>query len=182
MAIDVAIHFDKRILAEKAVMALKEINCSVLGMGSRCEVSVTESPISSSSGPLDFKDKYLQGDQSSAGMKSLSRVIPAPVPVKVIDQVEEYSRTIFSALDLKGVCRIDYIYDEKTKKLYVNEVNTIPGSFAFYLWEPKGISYPKLISKIIEIAEKSAEEKRGNCFAYESSILDKAAKGAVVKK
>lgn len=179
-AINVAVNFDKRILVEKAVTAIKEINCSVLGDGASASVGITESPVSGED-ILSFADKYLNNAKTS-GMKSLERIVPSDAPEAVLKQVEEISLKAFAGLDLKGVCRIDYIYDKAEEKLYINEVNTIPGSFAFYLWEPKGMPYSKLIEELVKIAENNLKEKHKSSYAYASNILDKASGSKVIKK
>lgn len=96
---------------------------------------------------LDFKDKYLQGAGASKGMASLSRVLPAQIGEELTGEIQEMSRQIFRMLDCKGVVRIDYMFDKATEKVFITEINTIPGSLAFYLWEAKGVKYPELIDR-----------------------------------
>ena len=92
-------------------------------------------------------------------------------------QVKQLSLDIFKALDLKGVVRIDYIIDKASGKLYVNEVNTIPGSFAFYLWEPAGVSFREMVDTLVAVAEHQMREKKKSEFAFDSSVLQKVAAG-----
>ena len=84
---------------------------------------------------------------------------------------------MFKVMDLKGVVRIDYLVDRSVNRVYLNEVNTIPGSFAFYLWEPKGVSFSRLLDDLIGYAEQHMEEKHKNSFAYDSEILSKVRLG-----
>ena len=126
---------------------------------------------------LGFEDKYMRGGKGSEGMKSLGRKIPAVISNDMAEQVRQLSLDIFKALDLKGVVRIDYIIDKSENKLYVNEVNTIPGSFAFYLWEPVGVSFTELVDALVSIAERQMRVKKKSEFAFDSTVLQKVAAG-----
>ncbi|MGI6193085.1 MAG: D-alanine--D-alanine ligase family protein [Christensenellales bacterium] len=179
-AITVASAYDRRIIAEQAIVENIEINCSCMGFGGDVTASVCEQPISWGD-LLDFSTKYLSGGKTgaaSSGMASLSRLIPAPISDELTKQVQDLSVKIFKALDCKGVVRIDFLYDTKNEKLYANEINTIPGSFAFYLWEPLGISYAELIDRLIAFAETAHREKQRSNYAFESDILKKSGFGA----
>lgn len=186
-AIDIAASYDRRILIEKSVNNLMEINCAVLGYGAEAEASMTEMPVKWSDF-LSFEEKYLRGSKSaknapSGGMSSLSRQMPAPISPEMTRRVEDMAIRAFRALDCRGVCRVDFLLDRDTNQLYVGEINTIPGSLAFYLWEGKGISFAKLIDKMVEYAYLANAERNENVFSYQSSILNsmggaKGAKGA----
>jgi len=175
-ALDVAANFDSRIIVEKAVEDIMEVNCAVLGSGSDCEVSVTEQPVVWDQF-LTFDEKYLRSE-ANKGMKAMDRKMPAPLSETMEQQVQRFSKEIFRLFHLKGVVRIDYIVDRSQDKLYVNEINTIPGSFAYYLFEPKGISFKRLIDRLITTAKRQAEEKKKSSFSYDSKILERNAKGA----
>ncbi len=179
-ALDLAFSYDRRVLIEKAITEITEINVAVLGYGEDITVSMLEKPITSKEF-LNFDEKYLR-KSSSKGMASLSRQIPAQIEETKKAQITEMSKTIFRTLDLKGVVRIDYIIDEKQDKVYVNEVNTIPGSFAFYLYEPMGITFSEVIDKCILGAEKQMAEKQKNSYAFDSSILEKVVLGGAKGK
>jgi D-alanine-D-alanine ligase len=157
-----------------------EINCSCLGFDDDVRTSVCEQPVSWEEF-LTFDQKYRQNSKM-AGMESMARRIPAPIPDALRDQIQALSVEVFKALDCKGVVRIDFIVDTAAGKTYVNEINTIPGSFAFYLWEPEGIPYPRLIEKLDEIACKASAEKERNSYAFDSAVLRELAKGAKTGK
>ena len=179
-AVDVAVAYDRRILAERAIVENIEINCACMGYGDDVTPSVCEQPVSWGE-ILDFGAKYLEGGKigsASEGMASLSRIIPAPISDELTKQVQDLSVRIFRAMDCKGVVRIDFLYDTVNDKLYANEINTIPGSFAFYLWEPMGISYKQLIDKLIGFALKASEDKKASGYAFHSDILKKSGLGA----
>ena len=123
-------------------------------------------------------------------MASLHRVLPAPIEDSLRDEIQEMSKKIFTMLDCKGVVRIDYMFDRVEEKLWITEINTIPGSLAFYLWAEAGVPYAKLIDRMVEYAEKAYEDRNNASYAYTSDILKnisiggakgtKGAKGAKV--
>ena len=170
--IAVALHYDKRVLVEKGVEELMEVNCSVLGVGADVRASVLEQPVSWKE-YLTFEDKYMRGGKGTKGMQSLSRIVPAPIGEDMTKRIQDMSAEVFRALDCGGVVRIDYIIDKKEQALYVNEINTIPGSFAFYLWEEEGLPYPQLIDKLVEGAFAAHRQKKENQYSFDSTLLQK---------
>lgn len=179
-ALRVAMNFDRRILVEKGLDKPVEINCACLGRGADALASVCEQPVGSDE-LLSFEDKYLSG--GGKGMKSLGRKIPAPISAEMTEEIQRMTRDIFRMLECKGVVRIDYMIDRATDKVYVNEINTIPGSFAFYLYEPMGIPFRELIDRLVEGAYAEQKEKHESSFAYDSEILNKVMGGSkIVKK
>ena len=126
---------------------------------------------------LTFGEKYLASG-GSKGMASLHRVLPAPIEDGLKDEIQEMSRKIFRLLDCKGVVRIDYMFDRQSEKIYITEINTIPGSLAFYLWENAGLPYSGLIDRMILCAEKAHEDKNRANYAYTSDILNGVSFGA----
>ena len=177
-AISVAREYDRRILVEKGVDSPKEINCSAKGFGSDVTASVCEMPYNADEF-LTFKDKYLSGGKNQAGMEALSRRIPAPIPDELTEKIRNMTVEAFKLMDCKGVVRIDYILNSDMTELYINEINIIPGSFAFYLWEPLGIGYTQLIDELIEIAQKANEDKKNNNFAFDSEIIQGFARNSL---
>lgn len=174
-AIEEALTYDKKIIVEKAVANLIEVNCSVLGDYQEQQVSVIEE-VKSSQDFLTYKDKYLgngKGNKVSqkGGMVNTSRIIPARISEELTKKVEELSVSVFKALNLSGICRIDFLIDKKANKVYINEPNTIPGSLAFYLWEPLGIKYEKLLDRMIQIAIKEYKEKEKKTYVFDNNIL-----------
>lgn len=174
-ALELGYSYDRRVLVEKGLDKPVEVNCSVLGFDDEVRTSVLEMP-NTGSDFLDFAEKYLMGS-GSKGMASLKRIIPAPIGDEMTEKIQNLSKQVFEALDCKGVVRIDYIIDKSTDTLYINEINTIPGSFAYYLWEPKGITYPELLDKLIDFAIKAHNESKNNEYAYDSEILSRYGQG-----
>ena len=174
-ALELAFSFDRRVLVEEAVDKPIEVNCSVLGFDEDVRASVVEMPITGGE-LLDFHDKYTRGG-GAKGMASLSRVVPAPIGEEMTERVRALSCDIFRALDCKSVVRIDYMIDSVTDRLSITEINAIPGSLAFYLWdrsEPK-LPYSDLIDRMVKTALDAYEEKCENDVAYRSDILKGAA-------
>ncbi len=171
-ALALAASYDRRILVEPAIEKLREINCAVLGNGAEAQTSLLEQPLSKGE-ILDFADKYLPAQGGSKGMKSLDRILPAKLPEETEAEIKRYALEIFKGFDMKGVVRIDFMIDEATGKVYANEVNTIPGSFAFYLFEPAGLPYRQLIDRLVEGAQKRYREKSESKYAFDSAILQK---------
>ena len=169
-AIDTACAYDRRILVEQGVENPREVNCSVLGYGDQVRTSALEMPVTDKE-LLNFSEKYLRGAKgASKGMQSLSRMIPAPIPEEKAAQIRELSEKIFRAMDLKGVTRIDFILDQNDT-VFINEANVIPGSLAFYLWEPEGISFSKMLDTMVEAAFRAHADKNGSVYSFDSSIL-----------
>lgn len=167
-ALEVAYEFDRKVLVEKGIEDPLELNCSVLGYNGEAKASPIEMPITSGD-LLSFMDKY--GSNSSKGMPSLKRVLPAPVEPELRDEIQSLSLRIFKAMDCKGVVRIDYMFAPQENKLYITEINTIPGSLAFYLWEASGISYAELIDQMVHCALEAKEDKDNSNYAFTSDIL-----------
>lgn len=175
-AISLAASFTNNILAEKAVENLREINCSVLGYLDEFEASELEEPIMQDK-ILSYKDKYQSGSKGSkgskgSGMSSLSRKLPAELEEDIASNIKKYAIESFKAIGGHGVSRIDFLMNDKTKEVYVNEINTIPGSLAFYLWEAKGVSYKELINRLVSLAFKRQRVKENLSFTIDTNILN----------
>ena len=174
-AIEEAMKYDVKVVVEKAVKNLVEVNCSVLGNYSHQEASVIEE-VTSDEEFLTYADKYIGGSKGklkgpSKGMASASRIIPARISKEMENNIKETSKKAFKALNLGGVCRIDYLIDKKTKKYYINEPNTIPGSLAFYLWEKTGKKYEDLLDEMITLCIKDYKNRSKKVYSFESNIL-----------
>lgn len=182
-AIDNAISYDNKIIVEEVVSNLKEVNISVLGNYEHQRLSVIEEVMSKNKF-LTYDDKYIGGGKgklkggmkvpmkgASKGMASADRKIPADIPDKQKKEIEDIAIKSFKALGSAGTCRIDFLIDEKTKKVYINEINSIPGSLAFYLWEPIGVHYSELLDDMINIGIKDYKRKQSKTHTFETNIL-----------
>ena len=176
-ALELAFCFDRRVMVEEAVNRPIEVNCAVLGYDLDVRVSVVEMPITGGN-LLGFSDKYLNAG-GRKGMASLSRVVPAPIGEVMTARVQQLSLDIFRALDCKGVVRVDFMIDSMNDNLTITEINSIPGSLAFYLWaksDPQ-LSYKELIDLMVKSAFAAHAEKNENDIAHHSEILKTATLG-----
>ena len=164
--------YENKVVIEKKIEQIIEINASVIGNYEYSEVSALEEVMGKDE-ILSYKDKYMGSSKTkgSKGMASASRIIPARVDEKVTEKIKEYAKETFKVLNLSGVARIDFLIDKKTKDIYVNEPNTCPGSLSFYLWEACGKKYPELLDDIINIAIKDFKNKDSKIHSFETNIL-----------
>jgi D-alanine-D-alanine ligase len=168
-AIEIAKHYDTRILVEEGVENAIEINVSVLGDELYSQASLCERPVSWEAF-LTYEDKYIRGNFNKGS--SAAREIPARLPDGMTEQIQALAKRAFHAVQAKGVVRVDFLVSE-TNEVYVNEINTIPGSLAFYLWEPTGLSYRNMLTELIEIAKRTARRKAQNVTSFETELLEK---------
>lgn len=159
--------FDVEALIEPFVKNRLEINVAVAGLDEPV-ASVTEMPVTSQASPLTFAEKYRrQGRKSigsSAGMAGALRVLdPQELPAEMRASAQRYATTVFAALGCEGISRIDFLIDADTNTLYFNEINTLPGSLAFYLWSaaPHHWTITDLMARLIDRAERLRAMKRG---------------------
>ena len=185
-ALDVARRYDQRLLAEKGMTGCIEINCSVIGGGGRePRVSVCEQPVAWQEF-LSFEDKYMRGGKGggdktttsgssskSEGMASLDRKIPAPISDEMTKQVQGNALEAFRAIGASGVARVDAFVDESSGETWLMEINTMPGSFAFYLWEASGTSFGDLMEELLEIARDEHRMRSELLFTFDSGMLEK---------
>ncbi len=173
-ALEVARRYDRRVLVERSMEGCIEINCSVLGGGGmEPRVSVCEQPVAWQEF-LSFEDKYLRSGRSAKsaqGMAAQERRLPAPISDELTKQVQENALLAFKAIDAAGVARVDAFVDEATGETWVMEINTTPGSFAFYLWEASGLSFQRLTDELIGIALAVHRARQELMFTFESSLL-----------
>ena len=171
-ALDTAFSFAQVVLVERAIVHLREINCAVLGDRFAAEASECEEPVAADE-ILSFENKYIDNAKGgkSSGMASVKRRIPADIPDALRAAIRETAVKAFRVLGCSGVSRIDFMIDCDENKVYLNEINTIPGSLSFYLWEPLGVSYPELLERMISLGMKRHRERAALTFSFESNVL-----------
>ena len=181
-AIDEAIQYDSKIVVEEVVENLKEVNIAVMGNYEHQKVSVIEEVLSNNKF-LTYTDKYIGGGKGkmkggvkapvkgSKGMASTSRKLPADLSEKTRKEVEDIAIRAFKGLGSAGNSRIDFLIDEKTNKVYINEINSIPGSLAFYLWDAKDINFTQVLDDMINIGIKDYKKRLSKTHSFESNIL-----------
>lgn len=177
-ALDIARRYDSRLLAEKSMEGCIEVNCAVLGgAGREPRVSVCEQPVAWQEF-LSFDDKYLRGGKGGGsgkgeGMASLDRKIPAPISDELTKQVQANAEAAFTAIGGSGVARVDSFLNEQTGETWLMEINTMPGSFAFYLWEATGLPFADLMDGLLSIARDEHRNRSELLFSFDSGMLDK---------
>lgn len=169
LALDIACSYDGRIIVEKAIEPIREINCACKGHG---ETSMLEEPVSWDKF-LSFKDKYITFSKNKAKTD-------IDLPEEVKERIKDITKRAFHALCCSGIVRTDFILNSETNELYINEINSIPGSLANYLW--KGESFSRLISELIDFALEKWQEKKKNKFSYQSQALLNYAKNKGIGK
>jgi D-alanine-D-alanine ligase len=170
-AAEVAGQYSRRVLVEKAVEKPLEINCAVMGLdeptASVCEQPVTQTNF------LSFDDKYIHQEDENTGMAGADRKIPAPISEELTSHIQGLAVRTFQVLDCAGVARIDFLVDAE-QNVYVNEINTIPGSYSYYLWTHQDIEFPKLGSELIDLAFKAHAQKNALTYTYTTNLLSQA--------
>ncbi len=168
-AIETAFSYSDSILIERAVLNLREINCAVLGDTNECKASPCEEPFGVDA-ILSYEDKYYSSSKTK-GMASLKRRLPAELPQDMTSTIKEYACRTFKAIGGHGVARIDFLMDNESKEVFVNEINTIPGSLAFYLFEADGMKYTELLDELISLAFSRQRKKENLHFEIDTNIL-----------
>ncbi|MCY4525159.1 MAG: D-alanine--D-alanine ligase, partial [Anaerolineaceae bacterium] len=181
-SIDVATHFDRRILVEQGLTGHVEINCSVLGNSPTLRASVLEQPLSWEDF-LTYEEKYLHGPE---GMKGAGRIVPAPLDEGLTQRIQELAIRAFRAIDGHGIARIDFFVKPETEDIWLGEINTMPGSLAAWLWQESGLSFSELLDELVSLARAANVEKRRNSYDFRSDLISLARqrgqKGGVGKR
>ncbi|GBU11328.1 D-alanine-D-alanine ligase A [Erysipelotrichaceae bacterium] len=201
-AMDDAVNYDEKIIVEQALVDFTEMNCSVLGNSVETQASAIEK-VFGAEDFLSFEDKYQGGKSGSknpkmqisatdtsskmlGGMANTIREIPAILDIEMEQAIKGLAELAFKTLGMTGVSRIDFLVDNRTNKIYLNEINTIPGSLSFYLWQAAGIEFSELIDKLVKIAITRFREHEKTVFTYDSNVLAQLAtrgsKGSKFKK
>ncbi|MDR3575404.1 MAG: D-alanine--D-alanine ligase [Anaerolineaceae bacterium] len=167
-AIEVALIYGYQVLVEAAQTDCAEINCSVIGY-KKYKASVCEQPLTASEF-LKYDDKY-KGGSKSQGMKGLSRKLPAPISAEFSTRIQNAAISAFKAINGSGIARVDFLANLQEEKFFVNELNTLPGSLAFYLWEASGIKFGELIDQLITYALEAYEEKKQTTYVYSTPVF-----------
>lgn len=185
-AIDEAIKYDEKIVVEEMVPNLLELDCAVLGSNNKMECSLIGEMMTKNDF-LTFEDKYI-GNGGKKGPKNGNKIstsgfkIPADVDKEIEEKIYAEAQKAFRALNLSGVTRFDFLVNQETKEVFVNEPNTIPGCLAFFFFTPKGKKYPKLLDELINGAIKEYKNSQKKVTSFESNVLStyngsKGAKG-----
>ena len=183
-AMGTALTFDERALVERALVDFKEVNCSVIGppyRASVCEMPKLEGEL------LSFDAKYRAGAASAkggakmaagaggklskGGMASLNRQIPAPISDQLTAQVQDQAVAAFRTIGGSGIARVDFLLDSDGSTAYVNEINTMPGSLSFYLWEASGLPFDKLVRLLVDEALERHKTRQQTQYSLDVNLL-----------
>lgn len=178
-AIEIAVNYDRKIIVEQAVENPREINCAVLGYDEELTTSLCEEPLGWED-ILTFEDKYVKSNAKGGKSSGERRIIPADISDELRLKIEDLAKQSFVCIDAKGTARIDFLVD-KDGDVFVNEINTIPGSFGFYLWEGKGYSFGNLVDELINIAILTHEDKKSNMYNFEANLFNRIQYGGKIK-
>jgi D-alanine-D-alanine ligase len=170
-ALEVASQYDRKLLVEQGIINAQEINCAVMG-NEEIVPSACEEPLSWEEF-LKYEDKYLRGAPGK-GMKGSQRRVPAEIPEELTLRVQELAVAAFQAIDGMGTARVDLLIDRDSEQVYVNEVNTLPGSMAFHLWQPVGLTPAQVVDNLIQLAFDAWEDTHRTTFSYATPILEQA--------
>ncbi len=177
VAIHEAARYDAKIVVEKAIVNLREVNCSVMGFDSEMRASVLEE-VRKSDDILSYENKYIAGGKgSSKGMASAARIVPAPLSDEMSSEIQRLATNTFKVLGASGVSRIDFLLDANDDQVYVNEINTIPGSLAFYLWEASGMDFSELMDQLVKQAIDRQRMREKMIFSYDTNLLSSYKQG-----
>lgn len=179
-AIEDALSYEEKVLVEKVVSNLKELNCSVVGGNGIYEASLIEE-VFASKDLLSYEDKYMSSGKSK-GMASAGRKVPADISKKEEEIISSYSINACKTINTNGVVRIDYLMDMDSHKIYLNEMNIVPGSLSFYLWTPKDVKYSKLLDTIIQNGIKRYKLKKKKLSSFSTNVLSSFNGSKGVKK
>lgn len=181
--IDEAIQYDSKIIVEELVEDLKEVNIAVMGNYESQKLSEIEEVISKNKF-LTYSDKYIGSSKgklkgfkvpavktSSKGMAAANRKLPAEIDAKTREEIETIATKAFKVIGTSGNARIDFLIDKKTNKVYINEINSIPGSLAFYLWDAKHINFSQVLDDMINTGIKDYKKRMSKTHSFDSNIL-----------
>lgn len=176
--LDIAANLSAEILIEQAITDCVEINCAVMG-NEDITASVLEQPVSYTDF-LSYEEKYMRGgSKSEAGMKGQDRIIPAPIDEELTRNIQDMARRGFQAVRGRGIARIDFLVKPEEGVVYLNEINTMPGSLSFYLWQESDMSAAAVVKHLIDIAFEVHAQKRQTTYNYKSGLIEHASRRGV---
>jgi len=172
-AIEVAFHYDDKVLVEESVENLIEVTLPIIG-NDEPQLAAIEKP-KSKTGFFDYTEKYLSGGKKGGGgVNNEYSEIPAHLDETIAEHVRDLGKRTYRVLGCSGIARVDFLIEGTTRKVYVNEVNTLPGSLYIHNWKKVGISGVELVTKLVALAEERFNAHKGTTYTFNSDILKKA--------
>ncbi len=167
--IEVALHYDEKVLVEESVENLMDVTCCIIGNNQLRASLLQESVFSSEL--FDFENKYISGGGSQTGKAVNNLIIPARLDEATTKAIQDCAIKVYKALGCFGIARVDFLYNKQTKEFFANEVNPLPGTLYHHLWKASGLELGQLLQQLIKFAEEKYEQKREITFTFESSVL-----------
>ncbi len=171
-AVDVALHYDDKVLVEEAVKNLIEVTLPIMG-NDKLQLAGIERPLNKTEF-FDFSDKYLSGGKKGGGVNNQYSEIPANIAQELAMQVEEFGKKTYHILGCSGIARVDFLIDSLSGQVLVNEVNTLPGSLYCHNWKKVGVSDIELVTKLVALAEERFASQKNTTYTFSSNILKQA--------
>ena len=165
-ALSLVYAYTDRAIVEKRVQNVREFNCACFRLGESLVVSAIEEPKAGRGGILSYKDKYLTKSNDSS-----ERDLPEIIPARLATKIRRTTQRLYDSFDLSGVVRVDYIYDGTSGELFVNEVNTVPGSLSGYLYRECGLSYTELVRALVEEGKSKKIAQDEYIATFDSELL-----------
>lgn len=173
-AIEVALHYDDKVLAEVGVENMMDVTCAVLGDPATGLVPSFLQESAFSQQFFSYEDKYLKGGGAQLGKAQESIIIPARLDKRTTEKMRQMAVDVFRIFGCSGTARIDFLYDQKAKKFYVNEINTLPGTLYHHLWKASGVGFSELLRKLVEIGQFRHQRNNKKISVFQSDVLKKA--------
>ncbi len=167
--IEVALHYDEKVIVEVCVSNLMDVTCCVIGNDEVIASSLQESVFGDEL--FSYEDKYLADGGAQLGNAKSKIIIPARLDEQTTKQIQETAKKVYKLIGCTGIARVDFLYDTETKEFYANEVNTLPGTLYHHLWKASGIKLPELLTKLIGYAEERHEKKKLYTHTFSSDLL-----------
>lgn len=179
-ALDVAFHYDDKALVEEGIEPLMDITCAVLGNKNPHASLLQESVFTDNF--FSYEDKYLSDGGAQLGRAEKNIIIPARLDEATTAMIRNLAVQVFMRLECSGIARVDFLYNTANKKVFVNEINTLPGTLYHHLWEKSGMPFPLLLTRLIALAEERHREKNAFTSTFASTILEQADWSAKLRK
>jgi len=167
--IEVALHYDNKVIIEEGVENVTDITCCVIGNEDLIASELQESVFNKDL--FDFEDKYISDGGAQTGKATNNLIIPARIDESVKKAIQETAKQVYRALGCYGIARVDFLFDKQVNKFYANEVNPLPGTLYHHLWKASGIELDRLLEKLIKFAEEKHKEKKEITYTFDSSVL-----------
>lgn len=171
-AIEVALHYDPKVVVEEVVENLMDITCCVIGNDDPIPSLLQESVFQSDF--FSYEDKYIKEGGAQLGRAQQSLVIPARLDEKTTKEIRAAAIEIYRLIGCSGIARVDFLFDKKAKRWFANEINTLPGTLYHHLWKKSGLEFGELLKRLIGYAEEKFRVKKNITYTFESSILTQA--------